>query len=349
MKYQTFYCYSLNRRKTAYTFAGMSIRLSNFLGLSKPSPHLTSNTDTEHRKRVWWTSYCLDRMTSSDSGLESAFHSDSPELEYPDDCQLSHEELQEFSAADYLTAQSKLCSIRRRVDETVSRLRTDDARDPQQILEPSLELLNLWRSGLPMDMSFTFDNGLPQAITELAAMRPLAPLYLRYHQCQILILRPLLLKQLALISQNESSQAYKGNLMAFNSQCMQAARRNIKIMNSLSELKALAKFGFWESLHLFSSIAIFSLVKFINLKLPGSFEFELDDVLIHERARGLLNNMVQAGNLAAKGHVAMLKEMETLEPVTAAGTAPSSSTVDDAVATAFGQEFNINDWADLLC
>jgi len=44
--------------------------------------------------------------------------------------------------------------------------------------------------------------------------------------------------------------------------------------------------------------------------------------------------MVQAVNLAVKDHAAMLKEVETLEPVT---------------VEAFGQGININDWADLLC
>jgi GTP cyclohydrolase III len=58
--------------------------------------------------------------------------------------------------------------------------------------------------------------------------------------------------------------------------------------------------------------------------------------------------MVQAVNLAVKDHAAMLKEIETLEPVTAAGTAACSSTVEDATVEAFGQGININDWADLL-
>lgn len=145
-------------------------------------PPTVSNTEREHWKRVWWTSYCLDRMTSSDSGLESAFHGDSPELDHPDDSLLLPEEMQEFSAGQYLTAQSKLCLIKRRIDGASCRLRSDDSRDPQEILEPTLDLLEHWRSELPPDMSFTFEDGIPLAMAELPAMRSLASLYLRYHQ-----------------------------------------------------------------------------------------------------------------------------------------------------------------------
>ena len=160
----------------------MSIRISNLLGLCKPAPETVSSIEREHWKRIWWTSYCLDRMTSSDSGLESAYHGDSPELDHPNDISLLPEEMQEFSAAQYLTAQSKLCLVKRRIDWTASRLRSDDSRDFQEILEPSMELLEQWRSELPPDMSFTFEDGIPLAMAELPAMRSLASLYLRYHQ-----------------------------------------------------------------------------------------------------------------------------------------------------------------------
>lgn len=81
----------------------MSIRLFNLLGLCIPALHIFPYTDVNTEKRVWWTSYCLDRMTSSDSVLEPAFHSDLLDLDYLNDSQLPEEKSQGSSTANYLT------------------------------------------------------------------------------------------------------------------------------------------------------------------------------------------------------------------------------------------------------
>lgn len=71
-------------------------------------------------------------------------------------------------------------------------------------------------------------------------------------------------------------------------------------------------FGFWESSHLFSGLTILSLAISVNSRWPGSFEEKPDDQTTYWTAKGVLGEMAQAGNLASKGQVRMLDEVETL-------------------------------------
>lgn len=116
-----------------------------------------------------------------------------------------------------------------------------------------------------------------------------------------------------------------------------------------SLFRALAKLSFLKPLHLFSSIVIASLAKYSNLKLSGSFEFELDDVIIHLKGTRAPECHVTSDTSSNREHAAIVNEVETLKTVIAAGTAPCSSIAKDDAIAAFGQGFNINIWADLLC
>jgi len=65
------YSLETNRRHAACTFVGSALRLATIMGLhinighaQLPDPELR-----EHRIRVWWTAYSLDRFLSSKIGL----------------------------------------------------------------------------------------------------------------------------------------------------------------------------------------------------------------------------------------------------------------------------------------
>lgn len=98
-----FYYYSLNRPKNILYFCWHEhSSVQPFRALYTCTAYFPVY-GCEHRKRVWWTSYCLDRMTSSDSVLEPAFHSDLLDLDYLNDSQLPEEKSQGSSTANYLT------------------------------------------------------------------------------------------------------------------------------------------------------------------------------------------------------------------------------------------------------
>lgn len=75
-------------------------------------------------------------------------------------------------------------------------------------------------------------------------------------------------------------------------------------------MSVLARFGFWESLHLFSGLMILSLTMSVNARWPGSCDERSDDRATYDIAKGLLEEMINAGNLGSKGHGQMLADVE---------------------------------------
>lgn len=75
----------------------------------------------------------------------------------------------------------------------------------------------------------------------------------------------------------------------------------------------IARFGFWESLHLFSGLLILSLAMSVNSRWPGSCDENSDDGNTYDTAKKLLDEMITAGNLGSKGHGQMLADVEAFQ------------------------------------
>lgn len=158
------------------------MRLADIISLHKPSPLVSySAVEVEHRKRVWWTSYCLDKIISTEMDKSPDLTHD-PMLSYPTIGFLSTEERKEFSEPEYLTAQVRLTFIKMDIVTTVLRLKLDDPADVQSTLQTKLKKLESWRMGLPPHMIFDLEHGIPQEVVQLNAMRSLVSLYLRFNQ-----------------------------------------------------------------------------------------------------------------------------------------------------------------------
>ncbi|OKL63836.1 hypothetical protein UA08_00772 [Talaromyces atroroseus] len=311
----TFYSYSLHRKRAAYVYAGLSARLSNILRLHKPSPPSSfSPIEIEHRKRVWWTAYCLDRMTSTETGLLPIFHRDQIELAYPCDEMLPLEDADEFSDGISLATQVQLAFLHADICETVKNLGDGDTAYDKKLTEPIIQQLETLRLRLPPHLSFDVEDGMPRAMQEMSN-RSLASLYQRYYQCFVLLLRPLFLKQINYLLSNDAVNASQESLKYMTNICLRAARTNLLLIIGLRQCDRMTKFGFWESLHLFSGLTIVSLAISVNLRWPGSFDEKPDDGETYQTARCLLSEMADAGNLASKGQLRMLDEVEALQDV----------------------------------
>ncbi|KAL4778826.1 fungal-specific transcription factor domain-containing protein [Aspergillus varians] len=307
-----FYSYSLNRNKAAYMYAGLSIRMSNILKLHKPSTPPLPALEVEHRKRVWWTTYCIDRMTSTELGLPPAFQVHQVEQSYPDDSMLLPADREEFHDAETLTTQVELAFIHGDICENLRSIRKDNTTNVGDLTRPILHRLEEVRARLPQHMSFDVENGMPPAMKQMAD-RSLASLYQRYHQCFVLLLRPLFLKQISYLLANDTAKAYQDDLKFLTNTCLRAARTNLKIIIDLRSSDRMARFGFWESLHLSSGLMILSLAMSVNSRWPNSSDDKPDDRDTYNTAKGLLREMIQAGNLGSKGHGQMLAEVEAFQ------------------------------------
>ncbi|KAL4864909.1 fungal-specific transcription factor domain-containing protein [Aspergillus spectabilis] len=286
-----FYSYSLNRKKAAYMYAGLSIRMSNVLKLHKPSSPPLPALEVEHRKRVWWTTCCIDRMTSTEMGLPPAFQVHQVEQSYPDDAMLLPADRDEFHDAETLTTQVQLAFIHGDICENVRSIRKDNTTNVGDLTRPILHRLEEVRARLPRHVSFDVENGMSPAMKQMAD-RSLASLYQRYHQCFVLLLRPLFLKQISYLLAGDIAKAYQDDL---------------KFLTNTSH------FGFWESLHLSSGLMILSLAMSVNSRWPNSFDDRDHDRDTYDTAKSLLRKMIGAGNLGSKGHGLMLAEVEAFQ------------------------------------
>lgn len=232
----------------------------------------------EHRKRLWWTSYCIDRMTSTELGVAPAFSCVPEGMQLPSSAGLAPEEAEQFSDPSLLTATAQLCEIKRDVVRTAAQHGGSEER--LDAIQASLDMLQQWRAGLPAAMDFTFEDNLPKRLMESRHGRILASIYLRYHQvsllllvgfpsfsranlrrkCFILLLRPIYLQKLSMIVQkrrqtsqsaaaspnvycNGTSDSEGDPMAALKMQCLQAARNNCKILLGLWSYDKIGKFS----------------------------------------------------------------------------------------------------------
>ncbi|RDW78728.1 uncharacterized protein DSM5745_05580 [Aspergillus mulundensis] len=332
----SFFCYSLNRRKTAYMYAGTSMRIACTLMLHKPAISETPAT-TEHQKRVWWTTSLMEAMTSSERGLRSTFGFMQAEQHLPSDELLAPNERDNFWDAQLMAAHLKLCKIRSLILETLGHLHEyeNDFDRYEKAVEVPLRELELWKRELPPDISFEFSQGVPQDMLDRPSVRSLASMYLRYHQGYILLIRPVFFKLLGTVlgkdtNTTPSSSSSLDGLSNLSSQCLAAAKCNMRILTTLSSKDLIAKYGFYDSLHLFSGIKIFVLSRLVStvsasLSIPATAQSmtvsigagddltqDPEDISLCNAAKELLGVMASCGNRASKGHLQLLEEIERL-------------------------------------
>lgn len=162
---------------SAYSYAGQSIRIAHCLGLDRPAPASLSNLEREHRKRVWWTAFCVDRAISTELGLRPAYVGVGGDLDYPSSNGLTAEEKEEFYDPDLLTAQIKLCEIKCAVVDTVSQLKSKDIAGPYQVLGQCLQRLDRCGREMP-EKVFAGSDSSPSP----PERRICASIALRFHQ-----------------------------------------------------------------------------------------------------------------------------------------------------------------------
>ncbi|CAI6085122.1 unnamed protein product [Clonostachys chloroleuca] len=336
--------YILNRRKSAYMYAGQSIRLARSLGLDRPAPSSLSNVEREHRKRVWWTAFCIDRSTSAELGLCSAYARKVDSLDLPDSSSLSSEEKEEFYPAELLNMQIKVCEVKSDVIETVSTLKNKDIERPYEIIGECLERLNTGREAFPRDLCSS--DKVQQEYSHLD-VRVLSSMLLRYNQCYILLLRPILLHQFAFIMRNDSAITLSDDIRSINQICLEAARSNAKMLLNLANSQKLVKYGYWDSVHLFSSLMILNLACLINRRLQGagqsSGEETENDVSMYQQGRRILFGLAEAGNVPSKHHLSMLEEVEAIGEMHAW---PGDSELSGSENV--GIELGFDNWGELI-
>ncbi|KAL4899308.1 SUR7/PalI family-domain-containing protein [Aspergillus multicolor] len=274
------YSNQLNRQKAAYMYTGLTVRLCILLQLHKVdiSNHCTA-VELERRKRTWWSAFCLDHMVSTQRGLLPSLRVEHTNLEYPSQMHLSADEVAQFSDPAYLTARIQLTIIQA---GNLTHLGGEEL-DMENAIQSMLRRLQAWKAALPDDMALKVAKRDPQTMESLPCIGSLANLHLRY---------------------NQVSSPSRGVICSWLS--------SVSYYFCARSFEEGSRLGLMENVYLFISLVMIALAICVNARRPGLFPLRPEDAILYDSGKELVRYMMQSGSLAAKGHLKMLQEIESL-------------------------------------
>ncbi|KAI1268422.1 fungal-specific transcription factor domain-containing protein [Xylariaceae sp. FL1019] len=294
----SFYSHALNRKNTAYTYAGLALRLSVTLGLHRNITYDANfrPIEIENRRRVWWTVYCFDRMCSSKLGHVPMIRDQDIDAPLPSSECLSTDEADDFVDAQQLIANVTLSRITGSILRLIYGATPHRAKDFVRNVHTVLNSLKQWESELPIDLKLDH-NRFPSYKS-----RSVASLRLHFNQCIILTTRPILLH---VFNHQSRSVHTPGSTrsghdpkplppmtVALSEACIYAARASAKLLGQLWADGNIATFGYFDSHYLFSSIVI--------LLISDALRANDEDHDAITLSSALLQCMVDDGNFPAR-------------------------------------------------
>jgi proline utilization trans-activator len=169
----------------AYKYATQSLAVAKLLFLDK-APSLSAfgqEVILEHRKRLWWTSFCMERMVVAELGLAPAHAANKFDVGLPSSRDIPEAEMDQFFDPSVQTLQTQICEIKCQIMESVGHLRrVSDLETMLFELWPCFDTLRSWKEKVPSYISFDFKSDVPEEMSQRSCARGLASLYLRYHQ-----------------------------------------------------------------------------------------------------------------------------------------------------------------------
>ncbi|KAI8230502.1 putative transcriptional regulatory protein [Colletotrichum sp. SAR 10_86] len=172
----SFYSLALNRRHTAYTFAGSATRLAVVMGLhlNVPESQLRDVAAREHRNRVFWTAYIFDRMWASKLGHPVCVQDVDIEVDLPSNPAVDESIADDFADASYFVASVKLARVLGKIVPLIYRRRNQQMSLSHRVQE-ALNDLRGWVEELPPQLH------IDHKVTSERMQKPIS-LHLNFNQ-----------------------------------------------------------------------------------------------------------------------------------------------------------------------
>jgi hypothetical protein len=155
------YSYNLNRRHTAYLLASSAVRLSIVMGLNLNVPNsLYSNRlAREHRTRLWWTAYVLDRTCCSKLGHPASISDEDIIVDLPSSDNL--EDVVDFEDVDYILKSIELAGLSQQTRQQLYSRRKHHVPFSQRV-QTTLKKITKWMETLPPQLQLENSQGSAQ-------------------------------------------------------------------------------------------------------------------------------------------------------------------------------------------
>ncbi|VUC23437.1 unnamed protein product [Clonostachys rosea] len=298
------YSLETNRRHSACTFVGTALRLATIMGLHiKIAPTLIPDPDTrEHRVRLWWSVYIIDRFLSSKIGLPLLISDTDISVDLPsNDPALNAED---FGDHLQFVATLRLAKIAGQISRSLYVRKPQRGTFLQQVIRIREEL-NQWREQLPSQLKVD----LHRVSGDGGQLQPITLLHLSFNQLLIVATRPVLL---FFFRHSIGERSATGTEFPIPEQtrdvaeaCISAARQSCHLLSQCWINGDFHIFDYFYVQHLFSAAVILAIAGALGRETSQE---ETDEFNL---AAGFLQQLEQNGNYAAMEFYAHIQEIQS--------------------------------------
>ncbi|KAJ3461165.1 hypothetical protein MRS44_009718 [Fusarium solani] len=266
-----------------------------------PDPELR-----EHRVRVWWSVYVLDRFLSSKIGLPLLISDDDISVDLPSTNPALNSG--DFGDHVHLMAVVRLAKIAGNISRSLY-VRTPQRGTFLQRVERIREELGQWRDQLPDHMKLDFTRG---SGSDIYSQPVTSPLQLTFNQLLILATRPVLLfvfrRHMEGSVATTADTSLPGHALEIADACIHSARQSFQLLSQCWVNGDFHVFNYSYVQHLFSAAVILAIAGALGRETSQNDNDEFD------LASGFLQQLEQNGHFAAMEFYSHIKEIRsTLE------------------------------------
>lgn len=239
LSYVAYFMQTINRRDAAYLMIGTALRMAISLGLHQEVSDQDIDNDTrEHRRRVWWSTYSMERLLCVTSGHPLSIQDEDVDLALP-----SPRTDEDSHIASILGAYTELSRIQGIIGEKIYRKKQKSGPDLSACVQHIMKNLSDWFERLPNAVKQCSPDSGQQLSREIVST------YLHYHHCINMTARPILLyavqRKLSSIAQHPTAARWEDGLsldmVHVIDRAISAARSSATILNTASKYNLVGK------------------------------------------------------------------------------------------------------------
>ncbi|EXJ66005.1 uncharacterized protein A1O5_10982 [Cladophialophora psammophila CBS 110553] len=336
------YAFSMDKINTAYMYNGLGLRAALSLGLHRSPLDFPSEgsdlriAECEHQRRVFWTVYYQDLLTSSTTGRPWGILDDEITIEYADSSRLSGDSIMEFFDSEESNAHLELMRLRGQAYSSLYGYAGTAINPYSHISLFNFDLGNSL-SQQHLDKMDEFHQGLvawQQELSEklklarslngsmLNLSRVTANLHLIYHQTILVLLRPALVNihndrfEARSKEHSETIDANPGPksmLRGFYNASLESARETASILEWLQYQGALSTYSYFDASYAFTAAIVLYLAKTMRsfvYRNQDALQFTDEDQNALNTICCILRQQSLAGNVPAKYFDRQLRLLE---------------------------------------
>lgn len=240
LSYVAYFLQTINRRDAAYLYIGIALRMAISLGLHQEVSDQEIDSEVrEHRRRVWWSTYSMERLLSVTSGHPLSIQDE--DIDLLPTSPIPGEDPHVASTLNFYTELSRIQGI---IGEKIYRKKQKSGPDLSACVQDIMKRLSDWFERLPETVrSNPPDSGK-------APSREIVSTYLHYYHCINMTARPILLyavqRQLSASAQQPNvarwEEGLSPDIVHVIDRAISAARSSALILNAADKYNLIGKF-----------------------------------------------------------------------------------------------------------